>query len=477
MGGPLRQFGARAGAAYTVCVAVSQTPPNPSNKPPCSREDALAVLMRLRSFGHVAYFAGGCVRDLLLSLEPKDWDVATDAPPARVRELFSQTQAVGQAFGVILVRHGRSTVEVATFRTEGTYSDGRRPDEVAFTNAQEDAQRRDFTINGLFLDPKPETRDPRPDRQGSVEEVQTPHGTVIDYVGGVADLRGRMLRAIGEPARRFAEDHLRLLRAVRFAARFGLTIEPGTGQAMRANAAKLRGISPERVAEELRMMLSPSTRAKAWPMLWEYGLIEVVFRFLPPSEKPTFDPRRSLFLHVAPDGPISFALALTAGILEYRMTQGPSLQSLTSRQEILKSSRAMREGLRISNEELDAMVGILEPVAVLLAPTDSALAAKKRFLAQPTSPETRLLLRAAAELGIEPQRISRLQAEFDELLKDDVAPAPLLTGDDLVAAGMTPGPPFRKILEAVYDAQLEGRLATREEAMAMAKKMSEDMKT
>src|SRR5947208_1186758 len=131
---------------------------NPGGKPPCLREDALAVLLRLRQFGHVAYFAGGCVRDLLLGLEPKDWDVATDAPPGRVRELFSQTQAVGQAFGVILVRHGRSTVEVATFRTEGTYSDGRRPDQVAFTNAHEDARRRDFTINGLFLDPKPETR-------------------------------------------------------------------------------------------------------------------------------------------------------------------------------------------------------------------------------------------------------------------------------------------------------------------------------
>jgi poly(A) polymerase len=455
---------------------VSQTPPNPSNKPPCSREDALAVLMRLRSFGHVAYFAGGCVRDLLLGLEPKDWDIATDAPPARVRELFSQTQAVGQAFGVILVRHGRSTVEVATFRTEGTYSDGRRPDEVAFTNAQEDAQRRDFTINGLFLDPKP-TEGSGFRVQGSGEEVQTPKGTVIDYVGGVPDLRDRVLRAIGEPARRFAEDHLRLLRAVRFAARFGLTIEPGTGQAMRANAAKLRGISPERVAEELRMMLSPPTRATAWPMLWEYGLIEVVFRFLPPSEKPAFDPARSLFLRVAPDRPISFALALTAGVLEYRMAGGGNLQALASRQEISKSSRAMREGLRISNEELDAMVGILEPVAVLLAPTDPALAAKKRFLAQPTSPETRLLLRAVAELGIESPRIRQLEADFDDLSKHNVAPTPLLTGDDLVAAGMTPGPPFRKILEAVYDAQLEGRVATREEAMAMAKKMSEDMKT
>src|SRR3954470_24097850 len=160
-----------------------------TTKPPCRREDALAVLLRLRGAGHVAYFAGGGVRDLLLGLEPKDWDVATDAPPKRVRALFSNTQAVGAAFGVILVKHGRSSVEVATFRTEGAYSDGRRPDAVAFTTAEEDAKRRDFTINGLFLDPghgKP--------LAGAVE---TAHGRVIDYVGGVADLQARVLRAIG----------------------------------------------------------------------------------------------------------------------------------------------------------------------------------------------------------------------------------------------------------------------------------------
>ena len=167
------------------------------NRPPCERGDAEAVVRRLREKGHVAYFAGGCVRDLLLGLEPKDWDVATDAPPARVRELFSKTDAVGAAFGVILVRHGKSVVEVATFRSEGSYLDGRRPSEVYFTTAEEDAKRRDFTINGLFLDPMEGDR-------------------VIDFVGGQEDLKARRLRAIGDADARFAEDHLRLLRAVRF---------------------------------------------------------------------------------------------------------------------------------------------------------------------------------------------------------------------------------------------------------------------
>src|SRR5688500_12446804 len=162
-----------------------------------SREDALAVVRRLRDAGHVAYFAGGCVRDMLLGLEPKDYDVATDAPPDRVRQLFSNTQAVGAAFGVILVRQRKSQIEVATFRTDLKYVDGRRPEGVVFTTAEEDAKRRDFTINGMFFDP--------------VEEK------VIDYVGGQEDLQNKLLRAIGEPNHRFEEDHLRLLRAVRFA--------------------------------------------------------------------------------------------------------------------------------------------------------------------------------------------------------------------------------------------------------------------
>jgi len=223
--------------------------------------------------------------------------VATDAPPGRVRALFSNTQAVGAAFGVILVKQGRSTVEVATFRTEGVYSDGRRPDEVAFTDAEHDARRRDFTINGLFLDPeKREARSEKREEDGGVR-VETAHGVVIDYVGGVADLTNRVLRAIGDAHRRFAEDHLRLLRAVRFAARFGMTVEGETARAIVENATKLKGISPERVADELRLMLTPATtRERAWRMLWEYGLVDVVFRFLPSGAGVEFYGGWSVFL-------------------------------------------------------------------------------------------------------------------------------------------------------------------------------------
>src|SRR5688572_14415923 len=322
-----------------------------SSHPPCFGDDALAVLRRLREHGHVAYFAGGCVRDLLLGLEPKDWDVATDAPPKRVRELFSNTQAVGAAFGVILVRHGRSVVEVATFRREGSYSDGRRPDSVEFTGAEEDARRRDFTINGLFLDP-----------QSSASGVKTAHGIVIDFVGGVEDLRSKTLRAIGDAQRRFSEDHLRLLRAVRFAARFGLRVEEGTARAIRANAPQLKGISPERIAEELRAMLTPATRGTAWGLLWEYALVDVVFRFLPSSEGADFDPSRSLFVKVAPGKPIPFGFALAAGLLDYRLAGSDGeaeLVSLTSPAEVRRAVKAMRDALRISNEELEEMVGVL----------------------------------------------------------------------------------------------------------------------
>jgi poly(A) polymerase len=453
-----------SGSLALTTVAMGDLPENSGAKPPCFREDALAVLRRLRQQGHVAYFAGGCVRDLLLGLEPKDWDVATDAPPKRVRALFSNTQAVGAAFGVILVKHGQSSVEVATFRTEGAYSDGRRPDAVAFTTAEEDAKRRDFTINGLFLDPEP--------GEEIAGAVETPHGRVIDYVGGVADLRGRVLRAIGEPERRFAEDHLRLLRAVRFAARFGFVVERGTAEAIRVNAPKLRGISPERVADELRRMLTAPTRAAAWRMLWECALVDVIFRLLPSGEGAEFEAGRSLFLRLAPRQPVSFGLALAAGVLDYRTHgQGADPLPFLGRREISRTSRAMREALKISNEELDAMVGILDPLETLLGDPEPGIAAKMRFLARPTASQSRALLRAIAALGSHAQRVAKLEADFEELLKVEVAPAPLITGDDLVAEGFRPGPVFRRILDAVYDAQLEGRVRTRQEAIETARGM------
>lgn len=446
--------------------------PPPSSKPPCRHDDALAVLRRLRSHGHVAYFAGGCVRDLLLGLVPKDFDVATDAHPARVRELFSNTQAVGAAFGVILVKHGPSTVEVATFRSEGSYSDGRHPDRVAFTTAHEDAQRRDFTINGLFMDPTGESDGPS---LGQVKStVTTPHGKVIDYVGGVTDLHNRILRAIGDPNRRFAEDHLRLLRAVRFAARFTLAIEPETARAIRVNAPRLRGISPERIADELRAMLTPISRAGAWPLLWDFALIDVIFRFLPSGESCDFDPARSLFLRIAPHKPLAFPLALAAASLEYRMQSVPPEVDpvfLSTRPELQKITRAAREALRLSNHDLDDLHTILAPLPALLGNPPPRISALKRFLALNTSDQTRLLLDAFTQLNLHIDRVQQLNPQLDQLARSDVAPPPLITGDDLAAAGYKPGPLFKRLLDAVYDAQLENQVTSREEALALARSL------
>src|SRR3954454_5361661 len=316
---------------------MSETPPPASNKPPSDREDAIAVLRRLRDAGHVAYFAGGCVRDELLGITPKDYDVATDAPPPRVRELFTNTQAVGAAFGVILVRQRKSVIEVATFRSDDVYLDGRRPTAVKFTTAEEDAKRRDFTINGLFLDP--------------VENK------VIDYIGGREDLKNKIVRAIGEPDHRFEEDHLRLLRAVRFAARFGLTIELATASAIRAHAPQLKRISPERVAEELRLMLTPATRVAAWKMLWELGLARVVFRSLGPLRENTAagsaDDRSSIFLNVSPGAAVPFGLALAAAVVDWQR-DGAEVRGLLEKRQVQRAVNASRQTLRISNDESDA---------------------------------------------------------------------------------------------------------------------------
>jgi len=420
-------------------------PNDPKLTPPA---DALAVLKRLRDSGHIAYFAGGCVRDSILGLEAKDWDVATDAPPDRVRELFISTQAVGAAFGVILVRSGKSIVEVATFRADGKYEDGRRPGSVRFTSAEEDARRRDFTINGLFLDP--------------IEN------RVIDFVGGRDDLAARKVRAIGLPAERFGEDHLRLLRAVRFASRLGFDIEPATAEAIRLLAPRIKGISPERIAEELRLMLTAPTRNVAWILLWHMGLAEEIFRFLPKIPD-RMDEARSIFLNLAIGESISPGLSLAAATLCIRMQgESPDVLPLLAKAEVSRSVRAMRQALRISNEESDEMGEILASIEPLLQSTPPALAGKKRFLARPTARLSRLLMDAMARVGLYKARIEQLRPDLEELSKREVAPVPFVTGDDLTAAGFQPGPAYKRILDAIYDAQLEGRVSSKEEAMKLA---------
>jgi poly(A) polymerase len=417
------------------------------SKQPCNENDALAVVQTLRRAGHVAYFAGGCVRDVLLGLQPKDYDVATDALPQQVRALFKNTQAAGQAFGVILVRLGSSVVEVATFRSDGTYTDGRRPDKVSFTNAEHDAQRRDFTINGLFLDPI--------------------SGQIIDYVGGQEDLKQRILRAIGTPAERFGEDYLRMLRAVRFAARFDLTIEPATESAIQQHAARLMQISPERIAEELRAMLPPPTRVRAYQLLWSLGLMPVIFRGLL-NEGKVPSPGR-LFVNLAPDEPIPFALGLAALAMEvFHSAPYRYAGSLLQIADIRRILQVLRFYLKISNDESDLVKMVLD-LQPLLDQTQPTVARMKRFLAQTNSMEARKMLDAVRRTYPEITRIAWLQEQFASLEKQSVAPKPLLNGDELVAAGYRPGPLFKKVLDEVYDAQLEDRINSKEEAMAMAR--------
>lgn len=437
---------------------MADAPQQPRPGPTCDREDALAVLRRLREAGHVAYFAGGCVRDLLLGLAPKDYDVATDAPPQRVRELFPRTQAVGAAFGVILVKHRRSTVEVATFRSDGAYADGRRPSEVTFTTAEEDAKRRDFTINGLFLDPLDGDR-------------------VIDYVGGQADLKAMLIRAIGDPDRRFEEDHLRLLRAIRFEARLDFRIESHTGDAIRRHAPKLVRVSPERIADELRRTLPTPNGGRAWfDMVVLYpGLSDVIFRFLgPPPSIESRHQRGLIFGGPRRDETWPFGLCLAAAALDWMemQTRPARIEPLLEPASIQWASRALRQSLRISNEETEQLEGSLAGLAMLLKEHPPRVAVVKRFLARPTGRLSRQLLRSLVPwLGYKGmpalQRVRELEQMIGALEQTDFAPPPLVTGDDLAAAGLKPGPVFKRVLDEVYDAQLEGRVSTKEQALAL----------
>lgn len=448
-------------------VMSERSPNDWTAAPRCDRDDALFVLRRLRDAGFVAYFAGGCVRDLLLGHVPKDWDVATDAPPQRVRALFSNTQAVGAAFGVILVRYGGSQVEVATFRADAEYADGRHPVSVRFTTAEEDARRRDFTVNGLFLDPL---------RDGPIEQQ------VIDYVGGRDDLKHGRIRAIGDPAARFREDHLRLLRAVRFAARFGFTIEPVTAAAIAEHAPHLARISPERIADELRAMLTSATRNQAYRLLEQLGLRGILFRFFEMPHRPerlasmpsTSGGARapSVFEALASGERIEFGLALAAAGIDHYLWHGPDnadARRLFEHAIARKLVRAFRQSLKISNEESDALAESLENLEPLTQPLPPRLAALKRFLARPAAMLSRQLLDALSNAGaLDSARADWLRQQFAALEQSQFAPPPLITGDDLNAAGIPPGPVYKLALDAAYDAQLENQISTRDEAIAIA---------
>lgn len=408
-----------------------------------ARHHAVEIVRLLRTKGHDAYLAGGCVRDEILGLHPKDYDVATDATPDRIAALFTRTREVGKAFGVMHVQSAGVTIEVATFRKEGVYTDRRRPDSVTFADARADAHRRDFTINALFIDPlAPPTR---------VRNVEI-KGLVIDHVGGIEDMSRRVIRAVGDPAARLAEDNLRALRAVRFAARLEFNIDHATADAIRHHAAELAGVSRERIGDEVRRMMHDPARARAAELMQSLGL-----------DAPTLDqPAQSsaqINILRALDPRASHVAALAAWALDRASPRIP-----------LEQAAHYRRALCLSNDETTHLASLMR----LLADLESAwqtwpIAPRKRAAASPWFEETMRLLHARHA-----QTAARLEADVAALAASPpgLAPAPLVTGDDLVAEGIQPGPRFGTWLDEIYDQQLEGRLTTRDQAIELARRLA-----
>ncbi len=399
-----------------------------------AHEAALRTIKKLRAAGHVAMLAGGCVRDRLLGLPPKDYDVVTDATPARIKKVFASARQIGAKFGVMLIRKFGHDIEVATFRSDGSYTDGRHPDVVTFGTDVEDARRRDFTINGLFFDPVDER--------------------VIDYVDGRADLKACVIRTIGEPDRRFAEDHLRMLRAVRFAARLDFTIAPDTMQAIKRLAAHMESISAERVWIELEMILTDPTRSRGWALLVETGLIG----HMTPLWQRISEEDSAVIARLAalPHRPVDAALALAA--------------TLCGRTP--EAAERICRALRLSNRLSRSVVWMIRSLPLSRRQDSLEPADLKLLMAQESWPHLLELFRvdlAATGADLEPhERIRRRAAEIPTA---DVSPLPFVTGDDLCDMGVTPSPRMGEILGAIYRAQLNGRITSRAKALAMARKL------
>jgi len=449
------------------------------------RDFAIDVVRRLRGAGHEALWAGGCVRDELLGLVPQDYDVATSALPEQVRQLFRRTVAVGMSFGVIEVLGSRTAegahkVQVATFRSDVSYSDGRRPDAVVFSSAREDALRRDFTINGMFFDPL--------------------ENRLIDYVGGQDDLRARVLRAIGDPAQRFDEDKLRMLRAVRLATRFALEIEPATAAAIRLLAPQIRVVSAERIAEELRKLLVDPQRARGMRLFIDLGLAQpIVPELLPmrglPQGLPRPDapalPPPGLPGPAAPDGAIdlwehvlrvldnlgsapSFPLALAALLHDVgkprTVGRTPERYTFYSHEHVgRRLAGEICERLKLSNDEQKRIEWLVEKHQILSDAQQMRPSKLKTLLIHPGIRELLDLHRAdAIAAGRATDHVEYCEQLLRQWSKDDLDPPSLLTGDDLIQAGYKPGPLFKKLLDAVREAQLDGTIRTTEEAWALA---------
>jgi poly(A) polymerase len=431
------------------------------------RDFAVDVVKRLRGSGHQALWAGGCVRDELLGLVPKDYDIATDATPDQVQRLFRRTIAVGAAFGVVEVLGRRPLkVQVATFRSDVSYSDGRHPDHVVFSSPREDAERRDFTINGMFFDP--------------IENQ------VIDYVGGRADLQTRVLRAIGDPAARFTEDKLRMLRAVRIATGFDLSIDPTTLDAVRRMAPEIGVVSAERIAEELRRLLTYRQRSRGMQLFEESGLCAVILPEVTamkgvPQGLPSA-PTGDLWTHVlavlellepTASFPLAFATLLHDVGKPRTIARTAERYTFYHHEHVgRRMANAICLRLKLANEERECIEWLVEKHQYLADVKQMRTAKLKQVLAHP---EIRLLLalhRAdALASGRDVAHVEYCERLLSEWTQDDLNPPPLVTGHDLTRHGLEPGPRFKSLLDAVREAQLDGTIKSAQQALALVDRL------
>lgn len=437
----------------------------------------------LREAGQEAYLAGGCVRDLLLHRDPEDYDVATSATPDVVLGMFPRTFAVGAHFGVVLVaselgsecKDGsvdeRCITEVATFRSDGLYSDGRHPDEVRYTKtAEEDVQRRDFTINGLLLDPLRDTGDVR--------------AAVIDYIGGLEDLDAGIIRAIGLAEKRFQEDQLRLLRAIRFAARFGFAIEPATFASIRKLAARIHAVSRERIREELTKMLTEGHARRAFELLDDSDLLVQVLpeisKMKGVAQPPQFHPEGDVWIHtlmLLEQLEPGCEMTLAWGALLHDVGKPPTFRVAPDRIRFdghvevgVAIAGEICRRFRFSNDETRQIVALVENHMRFADAPRMKASTLKRFFRLENFQEHLALHRMdcmAAHRNLDIWKF--VHERYESLPQEEVRPKPILTGRDLIAAGYVPGPRFAEMLHAAEDAQLEGMIATPEEALAMVR--------
>jgi poly(A) polymerase len=442
---------------------------------------AREIVLTLRAAGHQAYFAGGCVRDLLLGLDPQDFDVATSATPDAVLNLFpsQKTLAVGAHFGVVLVCDGDDVkTEVATFRHDGAYSDGRRPDAVRFSSdAREDVLRRDFTINGMLLDPL------------IFEEAGDAPAATLDYVGGRDDLAAHVLRAIGDPALRFAEDKLRMLRAVRFAARLNFVIEPRTMQAIRNAAAQINQVSSERIRDELTRMLTEGHARRAFELLDATGLLQHIMpeavRMHGVEQPPEFHPEGDVWVHtmlLLEQLPSDASPTLAWGSLLHDIGKPATYRppDPNDPNDRIRFNGHVEVGVRIAEEILGRLRFSNEDTAQIVALVKNHMrfcdimnmreSTLKRFLRLPRFDE-HLALHwldcSSCHGNFDLYNFAR--QHYERAPAETINPKLLLTGQDLIAAGYQPGPQFKEMLEAAEDAQLEGIVTTSDQALAVVR--------